>query len=155
MEFTVRPIDAADTARLIAAHDALSTEARRLRFFRPHPVLTQDEAEHFTHVDHIDREAFVATLNDQIVAVGRYDRTGPDSAEVAIVVGDAFQGQGLATRILNELGQRARALGITTFEADTFGDNRAAITLLRHWAPNRKTTFDSGFLHFEMEIPAA
>lgn len=155
LTLTVRPIEAADTTRLIAAHDQLSPEARRLRFFRPHPVLTQEEAEHFTHVDHVDREAFVATLDDQIIAVGRYDRTGPTTAEVAIVVGDAFQGHGLATRILNELGHHARELGITTFEADTFGDNRAAITLLRHWAPNRKTTFDSGFLHFEMEIPAA
>ena len=155
MEITVRPIDAADTARLIAAHNQLSPEARRLRFFRPHPVLTEDEAEHFTNVDHVDREAYVATMGDQIVAVGRYDRVGDHEAEIAVVVGDAFQGHGLATTLLDHLGAHAREVGITTFVADTFGDNRAAIALVRHWAPNRKTSFDSGFMHFEMEIPAA
>jgi RimJ/RimL family protein N-acetyltransferase len=153
--FVVRPIGPDDTERLIAAHDQLSPEARRLRFFRPHPVLSEEEATHFTHVDHLDREAYVATLDDQIVAVGRYDRVGPAEAEVAIVVGDAFQGHGLAKRLLDELGHHARQVGITTFVADTMGDNRPAIALMRQWAPERKATFDSGFLHFEMTIPAA
>lgn len=154
-EFVVRPIEPADTARLIAAHDQLSAEARRLRFFRPHPVMSEDEARHFTHVDHVNREAFVATLDDQIVAVARYDRVDHDSAEIAFVVGDPFQGMGLGRRLLDALGQHARAVGITRFVADTFGDNRAAIGLIRHWAPNRKASLDSGYLHFEMEIPAA
>lgn len=153
--FTIRPIETADTARLMAAHDQLSPEARRLRFFRPHPVMTEEEANHFTHVDHVDREAFVATVGDDIVAVGRYDRVSPTEAEIAIVVGDAFQGHGLGTTLLDHLGEHARKVGITHFVADTFGDNRAAVALLRHWAPERKTSFDSGFLHFEMAIPAA
>jgi RimJ/RimL family protein N-acetyltransferase len=154
-DFVVRPIGPADTQKLIAAHDQLSPEARRLRFFRPHPVMTEEEAKHFTHVDHVDRQAFVALLDDQIVAVARYDRVGDDTAEIAFVVGDPFQGQGLGRRLLDALGEHARQVGITRFVADTFGDNRAAIGLMRHWAPNRKATLDSGFLHFEMEIPAA
>ncbi|MDP1794242.1 MAG: GNAT family N-acetyltransferase [Acidimicrobiales bacterium] len=154
-EFVVRPIDAADTHLLIAAHDQLSPEARRLRFFRPHPVMSEEEASYFTHVDHVDREAFVATWHDQIVAVARYDRVGPDEAEIAFVVGDDFQGHGLATTLLDRLAEHAREVGITRFVADTFGDNRAAIGLLRHWAPNRKASIDSGFMHFEMEIAAA
>lgn len=153
-EFVVRPIDPADTFRLIAAHDQLSPEARRLRFFRPHPVLTEEEASYFTHVDHVDREAFVVTFHDQIIAVARYDRTGPDEAEIAFVVGDPYQGHGLASMLLDRLGEHAREVGITRFVADTFGDNRPAISLLRHWSSQRKTSFDSGFLHFEIEIPA-
>lgn len=148
----IRPIDAADTARLIAAHDRLSPEARRLRFFRPHPVMSEEEAEYFTHVDHVDREAVVATIGDDIVAVGRYDRVSPTEAEIAIVVGDAFQGRGIATRLLDELASHALEVGITTFVADTFGDNRAAIALMRHWSPKRKATFDSGFMHFELGV---
>ena len=154
-DFEVRPIGPADAPALIKAHDHLSAEARRLRFFRPHPVMTDEEATWFTGVDHVDREAFVAMDGKYIAAVGRYDRVSEDSAEIAIVVGDPYQHHGLATRLLDELGAHAREVGITKFVADTFGDNRAAIALIRHWAPERKSSFDSGYLHFEMEIPAA
>lgn len=150
---TYRPIAPADTPALIAAHDRLSDEARRLRFFRPHPVLTEKEADYFTHVDHVDREAFVAIANGQIIAVGRYDRVSADAAEVAFVVGDIWQGHGIATTLLDLLAARASQVGITRFEADTFGDNRAMLAVFRHWAPERKVTLDSGFLHLEMPIP--
>lgn len=155
VDISYRPIAPSDTPALIAAHDRLSDEARRLRFFRPHPVLTATEADFFTHVDHVDREAFVAIANDQIIAVGRYDRVSPDSAEVAFVVGDIWQGHGIATELLDRLAKRARQVGIQKFEADTFGDNRAMLAVFRHWAPERKVTIDSGFLHVEMPIPQA
>ena len=152
-EISYRPIEPSDTARLIAAHDRLSDEARRSRFFRPHPVLTEKEADYFTNVDHVQREAFVAVANDQIIAVGRYDVVAPGTAEVAFVVGDIWQGHGIATTLLNLLADRARQVGIETFVADTFGDNRAMMAVFRHWAPQRKVTLDAGFLHVEMPIP--
>jgi RimJ/RimL family protein N-acetyltransferase len=153
MEF--RPIAPSDAPALIKAHDRLSPESRRLRFFRPHPVLSDEEAAFFTNVDHVDREAFVALDGEFIAAVGRYDRVAPDTAEIAIVVGEPYQHQGLATTLLDLLGEHARAVGITKFVADTFGDNRGAIALIRHWAPERTSSFQDGFLHFEMAIPAA
>lgn len=152
-DFVVRPIAPTDANELIRAHDNLSDDARRRRFFSPHPHLTEVEAEHFTNVDHVDREAFVVLIEDRIVAVGRYDRVEADAAEVAFVVGDAWQSHGLATMLLNKLGERALEVGITRFVADTFGDNQAMLAVFRHWAPDRKVTLDSGFLHIEMLIP--
>jgi RimJ/RimL family protein N-acetyltransferase len=148
----IRPIEPTDAPALIKAHDHLSPEARRLRFFRPHPVMTDDEARWFTGVDHRNREAYIALDGKYIVAVGRYDRVSDDSAEVAIVVGDPYQHHGLGTQLLDALADHARDVGISKFVADTFGDNRAAIALIRHWAPQRKSSFDGGFLHFEMPI---
>jgi RimJ/RimL family protein N-acetyltransferase len=153
--FEVRPIQPADAPALIKAHDHLSSESQRLRFFRPHPSMSPDEAAFFSGVDHVDREAFIAIDGKYLAAVGRYDRVSDDSAEIAIVVGEPYQHHGLATRLLDELGAHAREVGITKFVADTFGDNRAAIALIRHWAPERKSSFQDGFLHYEMEIPAA
>ena len=37
---------------------------------RAAPLLSEKEVEHFTHVDHRDREAYVVTEGDEIVAVG-------------------------------------------------------------------------------------
>ena len=151
----IRPIQPSDAPALIKAHDQLSPETRRRRFFRPHPVLTEDEAAFFTNVDHVDREAFVVLDGRYIVAVGRNDRVAPDAAEVALVVGDGYQSRGIGTMLLDTLAAHAREVGITKFVADTFGDNRSAIALIRKWAQKRTSKFDSGFIHFEMEIPAA
>lgn len=150
----IRPIEPSDAPALIKAHDHLSDETRRLRFFRAHPTMSQAEASFFTGVDHVDREAFVVVEGKYIVAVGRYDRVSPEAAEVAITVGDAYQHHGLGTMLLDALARRAREVGITCFVADTFGDNRAAIGLIRHWAPRRTSSLDSGFMHFEMPLSA-
>ncbi|MEY2474291.1 MAG: hypothetical protein QOK28_3620 [Actinomycetota bacterium] len=150
----IRPIEPGDAQALIKAHDHLSDESRRLRFFHAHPRMTEAEASFFTEVDHVDREAFVVTDGKYIVAVGRYDRVAPDAAEVAITVGDSYQHHGLGTMLLDALAQRAQQVGITRFVADTFGDNRAAIGLVRHWAPRRTSSLDSGFMHFEMPLSA-
>lgn len=149
----IRPIEPDDAAALVLSHDLLSDEARRLRFFRPHPKLSDEEARFFTTVDHFDREAFIVLLGTRIIAVGRYDRVEPDAAEVAFVVGDDWQSNGIATLLLNRLAERALEVGITRFIADTFGDNNAMLAVFRHWAPDRKVTIDSGFLHVEMLIP--
>ena len=71
----VRPITPGDRERLIAFHGRLSPETVQLRFFTPHPRLSDAEVERFTQVDGTDRAALVATQDDEIVAVVRYDRT--------------------------------------------------------------------------------
>ena len=150
----IRPIEPSDAPALIKAHDQLKPETRRLRFFRMHPHMSEREAAFFATVDHVDREAFVVLDGKFIAAVGRYDRVEPDAAEVAITVGEPYQHHGLGTLLLDTLAARAREVGITRFVADTMGDNRAAIGLIRHWAPNRKSSLDSGFMHFEMPLSA-
>jgi RimJ/RimL family protein N-acetyltransferase len=151
----IRPIEPTDAPALIKAHDHLSDETRRRRFFRPHPVLSEKEAEFFSNVDHVDREALVAVEGKYIIAVARYDRIGDDAAEVAVVVGDEWQGHGIGTRLMGRLAKRAAANGITHFVADTFGDNRPAQSLVRHTAPKRKASFDGGLLHYDIDITGA
>jgi GNAT superfamily N-acetyltransferase len=151
----IRPIEPSDAPALIKAHDHLSDETRRRRFFRPHPVLSEQEAEFFTNVDHVDREALVAVEGKYIIAVARYDRVGDDAAEVAVVVGDEWQGHGIGTRLMGRLAKRAAANGITHFVADTFGDNRQVQSLVRRTAPKRKASFDGGLLHYDVDITGA
>ena len=45
--------------------------------------LSQRDLHRFTHVDHHDRVALVATLDGEIIGIGRFDRIDPTSAEVA------------------------------------------------------------------------
>jgi hypothetical protein len=82
---TLRAMEPEDEVALERFHEGLSPETTRLRFFATHPHLSHEELHRFTHLDHRDREAFVARDGERIIAVGRFDRlaSGTD-AEIAV-----------------------------------------------------------------------
>ena len=133
LRFRLRPIRSDDRERLVAFHNHLSDRSCYLRFFGPHPHLSPDEVERFTHVDYQDRLALVAELGDQLVGVARYDRQpGSDVAEVAFVVADDYQHHGIGSLLLDELVVAARDRGITTFHADTLQENHPMLGTFFH-----------------------
>ena len=128
----LRPIRPDDADRLAAFHSRLSKETVYNRFFAYRPVLSDVDVARFTQVDHHDRVALVATLNDDIVGVVRYDRRPDlDDAEVAFVVEDAHQGRGLGPLLLEHLGAAARERGIGRFTADVLPTNRPMLGVFR------------------------
>jgi GNAT superfamily N-acetyltransferase len=127
------PMDPSDEPRLTRFHDGLSAGTIRRRFFYVHPKLTDAEVRRFTHVDHVDREAIVATSEGEIIAVARFDRIdGSTAAEAAFVVADRWQARGLGTVLLSRLVARARQVGITHLEAQTLAGNRPMLAVFRH-----------------------
>lgn len=120
----LRPIRPEDAPLLVEFHAALSPRSIYMRFFSFHPELTAREVERFTCVDYVDRLALVVEVEGHLVAVGRYERiAGSDDAEVAFVVNDGYQHQGLATLLADELARAARAQGIRAFVAETLAEN--------------------------------
>ena len=73
---------------------------------------------------------------DQLVAVARCVRLPdrPGTAEMAVVVGDPFQGQGVGRAITNVLADAAIEAGIHRFAATMAGDNEAARRLMHTFA---------------------
>jgi acetyltransferase len=67
------------------------------------------------------------------LAVGELarDHENPTSAEVAIMVRDDVQGQGIGTLLGTRLLQAAERLGITTIRADLLVENSASLRLIR------------------------
>jgi GNAT superfamily N-acetyltransferase len=128
LRYRVRPIRPDDGQRLVALHGRLSPRSLYLRFFGPHPMLSEAEVQRFTEVDYADRLALVATMGDHVLAVARYDRfAGTGEAEVAFVVEDAYQHHGVGSELLDELADAALARGVTTFRAETLAENRAML----------------------------
>ena len=128
----VRDIAPSDAEALRQFHASLSTRSIVMRYFSPHPTLSDKEIERFTNVDCIDRVALVVNRGGCIVAVARYDRSpGSDEAEVAFVVQDEFQGLGLGTILLEHLATIARRHGIRRFTADTLSENRRMLGVFR------------------------
>jgi len=131
--YHLRPIRPDDDAALAEFHRHLSPHSVYMRFFTYHPTLSETEVSRFTTVDYWDRLALVVTLDDHLVAVGRFDRPpGATEAEVAFIVADEHQHHGLGTLLLDELARAGRARGVETFKADTLAENMAMLDVFRH-----------------------
>ena len=150
----VRPMHEADGDRLVRFHESLSAETQYRRFFSSHAHLSAHEVDWFTHVDHVHREALVATVDDDIVGVGRFDRLpGTSDAEVAFVVADGFQGRGLGTVLMGLVADRAGALGVERLVADTLLHNDRMLAVFHHAGLPTASRFVDGVVNVTLTLP--
>jgi RimJ/RimL family protein N-acetyltransferase len=153
LELLLRPLRDDDKRRLAQAFERLSPETRYRRFFSPLEKLSETDLRYLTEVDHHNHEAIAAVNpeNGMIVGVARYVRSDdPTEAEVAVVVGDPWQGHGVATALLQRLVGRARDEGIDHFVALVMSDNTEALEVFRHLAPGGSHTRRSASGHTEL-----
>jgi GNAT superfamily N-acetyltransferase len=133
----IRPIRYDDKWLLEAELESLSEKSVQRRFLAPKPRYTRSELRYLTEVDGWNHMALVAEspvrFGRRILGVARYvrDREDPAKAEVAIEVVDDFQGRGLGTLLVEELGRRARMRGISRFAATMASENIPAQRLFR------------------------
>ncbi|GAA1744009.1 GNAT family N-acetyltransferase [Nonomuraea bangladeshensis] len=148
----VRPIRPADADRLRSFYSRLSDESIYFRFFGPRPRLSDRDVERFTNVDYVDRVALIATIGTEMVAVIRYDKTGPGEAEVAFLVEDAHQGRGVASVLLEHLAATAREQGIETFVADVLPANMRMMGVLRQAGYTAQSRFADGVVRMTLDL---
>lgn len=152
----IRPIRPDDADGLRAFHHRLSPDTVRRRFFGVHPELSGQEVLRFTRLDPSNAAALLATIGGQIVGVGRYFRVaGGDSAEVAFVVEDRYQGHGIGAELLTLLARVAWGDGIRRFVADTLYENRSMLDLFYHTERAlsvAERSIDHGVIHLLMTL---
>jgi RimJ/RimL family protein N-acetyltransferase len=155
----MRPVEPGDKRRLAAGHAQLSAASIRRRFLAAKPQLSSAELRYLTEVDGVDHLALAAVLEDdpeRFVAVARCVRLEPggDTAELAIVVGDPFQRQGLGSALATALAQAAGAVGIRRFSATMLSDNRAVERLMARFATRCEQRVDrDGVREVVAELP--
>ena len=114
----------------------LSDESVHRRFLTPKRSFSRTELRYLTEVDGRDHVALVAEQpsgpSRRLIAVARFVRTAddPHAAEVAITVGDDWQGRGLGSMLSEQLAGEARRLGIRRFTATMAADNVPAHRLM-------------------------
>jgi RimJ/RimL family protein N-acetyltransferase len=114
------------------------------RFFSPAIRADQFRASLLTS-DQYERDSVAALEGGEVVGLAQYSRRkGSSKADMAIVIADARQQQGLGTRLVAALADRAAAGGITAFTVSIQGDNFAAIRLLQRVAPGTRLAFSRG-----------
>jgi acyl-CoA synthetase (NDP forming)/GNAT superfamily N-acetyltransferase len=150
----LRPIRPEDAPLIVEMHARFSERTRYLRYFSPYPRIPERDLRRFVEVDHRDREALVAVLGERIIAVGRYERLGPEAsdAEVAFVVEDAHQGRGVGSVLLEHLAEAARANGISRFVAEVLPANGAMLRVFADAGYSVQRQYADGVVHLEFPI---
>jgi RimJ/RimL family protein N-acetyltransferase len=147
----IRPIRPDDADRLIELYRRLGEYTAYQRFFRTMRELPPDWARMLATVDYERRLALVAEAgapaSGELIAVASYEPSGDeDTAEVAFVVQDSWQGRGLGSILLRDLVQAAGARGISQFRAYVLPDNRRMLDLLERLTEVQQRRLDAGVL---------
>lgn len=152
----IRPIQPGDRDALRAGFEQLSGESRYWRFLAPQGNLSDAALRYLTNVDHHDHEALVAIdpASGQGIGVARYVRLAddPEAAEMAIVVADQFQSQGVGTQLTLALAERAREEGIARFTALILAGNASARGLLDELGRVQQVKENQGTLQVTVEL---
>lgn len=150
----VRPPREDDLARLERMYYRLSAQSIYYRLFvgAPHVPLWANRFATISATTTPASGALVAVVGAEVVGTARFDQDASEaSAEVAIVVEDAWQGRGLGRHLLRRLARDAVARHITTFTAHTLAENRRALRLFKGTFAGTRATFDQG--EFELVAP--
>jgi acetyltransferase len=133
-EVLIRPVEAADSPALRDAFERLGALSRLRRFLTPVEHLTRHQLEYLSNVDHDSHEALLAfdARTGEAVGVARYirDERDGESADVAVVVADRWQGRGIGSALLSRLAARAARNGFRHLTATILTGNDAAARLL-------------------------
>ena len=132
----VRPVRHDDGELEEAFVRGLSLESRYQRMLSGGTKVTPEWIDSMTHIDYHRHMAFaVTTVSDgveQFVGVGRYVIDAATlGADVALVLADAWQGQGLGRRLLATLLEHAQAAGVREAVGVVLATNKAMLRLAR------------------------
>jgi acetyl coenzyme A synthetase (ADP forming)-like protein len=146
-----RPVRAEDGECLRAFLEGVSSDSMIHRFFG---VTSIDWITRWAvDVDYKDRYALVAELGAEreIVAHGVYAASSEHTAEVAFLVTDRQQGQGIATLMLMQLASIASRHGFEHFTAEVLPDNYQMIEVFRTCGLPCSIHNEQGVVQVELE----
>jgi RimJ/RimL family protein N-acetyltransferase len=156
----LRPIRPDDEDRMLALFYRFSPRTVYLRFHQVLKEMSREDVRRFCTVDYDSSFALVATVGsgaeEKIIAVGRYARLPrQDTAEVAFVVEDPYQGRGLGTHLLHDLALIARDHGISVFEAEVLAQNQDMLQVLKHSGYHMVQELEAGVCRAVLDITPA
>jgi acetyltransferase len=160
---TIRPIRPEDEPLMVKFHETLSDRTVYLRYFGSLSLRTRIAHERLVRIcfGDYDREmALVAEHlddvdNPEIIGVGTLSRLhGRDEAEVAVLVSDKYQNQGVGTELLRCAINVAREEKIRAISGEMLPDNIAMQVILRSLGFQIQMPDGAGSVRARLEFPA-
>ena len=107
-----------------------------------------------------DRACLLAVMGEEpearVVGFGNYVSLGVrNTADVAFIVADEFQGRGISTLLLERLAGIAAGVGFVAFEADVLFENQPMTNVLRDSGFEGRQVMDGGNFHVEFPVAGA
>lgn len=129
----IRPIRPEDEPLIARFHETLSEQSVYFRYFSVSKLSYRTAHERLRRVCFIDYDREVALVAQHeapdgpaVIGVGRLRKIRrSDAAEFALLISDAFQGQGLGTELMRRLLQVARDEGVSRVTGEVIAENRA------------------------------
>ena len=128
-EVEIRALRPDDKDDMLAAVGRTGTQSLQRRFFAVKRGFSEKEIAFFMNIDFSNHVALVALADEDgrpaIIGGGRYIIVEPGQAEIAFVVIDAYQGQGVGTLLMRHLAAIARSAGLKELIAEVLPENTA------------------------------
>ncbi len=153
----LRPIKPSDEELLKNMFYDLSNETIYKRFMGVKHYLPREQLHELANVDYSKNMAIVAVTGEEereeIVGVGRWGLDmDTNSAEVAFVVRDDWQQQGVGTELLKYLTQIAKRRGLYGFTADVLVNNQGMLKLFEKMDFEMEKELRDGVYHLRMHF---
>ncbi|HQV30971.1 MAG TPA: GNAT family N-acetyltransferase [Calditrichia bacterium] len=153
-----RPVKPTDEAMLKEMFYSLSRKTIFQRYMFSRTAMPHAKMQKLCNVDYKKNMTLVAILNDdsadeRIVGVGDYSYDpATNTADVAFLVHDDFQSNGIGTSLLKQLISIAIKNSIKGFTADVLASNQHMLHVFNKSGYAVRTTFDDGLYHIEFEF---
>jgi GNAT superfamily N-acetyltransferase len=152
----IRGLRPYDRAALLTAVGQSSPRSLYRRFFSLKRDFTEEEIARYVNVDFVNHVALVAALDEGgreiIIAGGRYVLADPETAELAFVVIDQFQRQGVGAALLRHLTAIARSVGLKELTAEVLAENIPMLKVFERSGLCPSTTREAGVVHVALKL---
>jgi acyl-CoA hydrolase len=155
--FYMRPLNPADERRLQEFFYSHTKETLRLRYNYDPKQMSREKSCNLVSVDQSSDVALCIVKQDgsriTLQAIGRfYYDPNSNTCEVAFVTRETQQGKGMASRLLQQLIEIAKARGIDKMMAYVRGENKPMITIFEQAKFKRRFTGDPSDVELVLDV---
>jgi len=160
-DIMVRPIRPEDEPLLVKLHQVLSERTVYLRYFQPLKLSQRTAHERLTRICYIDYDREMALVvehkkedgSPEIIAIGRLSRMrGTDEAEMAVLVDDRFQHQGLGSELYRRLIEVAKDEQVTSVISTILSENREMQAICRKLGFQLEADLEDGTIQAVLKL---
>lgn len=147
-----------DADRVEAFISGLSRESMAMRFMGGVSSVSRTFVEDLCDENPRQRACLLAIEGEgaeqQVLGLGNYVGDGGAVAEVAFMIGDAHQGRGIGTLILERLAGLAAGAGYVGFEAEVLHENQKMVNVFRDSGFETTRAMEGGIIHVRFPLSA-
>jgi GNAT superfamily N-acetyltransferase len=142
---------------MLAAVERTTAQSLQRRFFMPKKGFSEREIAFFLNIDFESHVALVAQIDENgraiIAGGGRFIVIQPGRAEIAFMVVDDYQGQGIGTILMRHLAILARDAGLKELIAEVLPENRPMLLLFKKFGFKAASKTSPQVLQLALQLP--